>query len=349
MYEYKGIIHVHSKYSDGSASVKQIIKIAQDVGLDYVIITDHDTLRALQEGYEGWHENVLLLVGEEITPHKGNHYLALDIKQRISGKWFLPKHFARKVAQDGGIGIIAHPHGGKSQFSHIRGEFWREWNITDYTGLEIWSYMVDWVTGVNPLNVLYYYMFPHKSITGPHPRTLEKWDEIAQTRHVVGVGSIDAHGRRVPILPFIKFLPYEYLFKTIRTHILTPVPLPLQSLNESRKLVYEAIRTGRCFTGYDLLTDSTGFRFTGIVNETQPLFIGDTMDFSGKVFFQAFTPVYAEIRLIRNGELIKSKCGKLLKFETDRPGAYRVEAYYDNKPWIFSNHIFLRGSKTEFF
>jgi len=348
MYEYKGIIHVHSKFSDGSASVKKIIKIAQDVGLDYVILTDHDTLRALQEGYEGWHENVLLLVGEELTPRKGNHYLAFDIKESISGKWFPPKYFAKKVAQEGGIGIIAHPHGGKSIFSRIRGEFWRDWSITHYTGLEIWSYMIDWVTDVTPFNALYYYMFPHKSITGPNPRTLEKWDEIAQTRHVVGIGSVDAHGKRVPILPFIKFLPYEYLFKTIRTHILTPVPLPLQPLNESRKLVYEGIRAGHCFIGYDLLADSTGFSFTGIVDETEPLLMGDTMEFNGKVFFRAFTPACAEIRLIRNGELIKIKYGKLLTFETNQPGAYRIEAYYDNKSWIFSNHIFLRSSKTEF-
>lgn len=340
IYEYKGVIHIHSKYSDGSASVKKIIKIAQDVGLDYVIVTDHNTLGALEDGYEGWHDKVLLLVGEEITPAQKHHYLALDIKERTFGKWLRPKQFTRKVAQEGGMGIIAHPHGAESLFSSIRGRFWQDWSVTDYTGMEVWSYMVDWVTGVNPLNVLYYYLYPHKSITGPHPQTLAKWDEIAQSRHIVGIGSVDAHGKRIPILPFIKFLPYEYIFKTLRTHILTLAPLPIQSLSKSKQLLYDAIRAGHCFIGYDLLADSTGFSFTGVVNETELLLMGDETNFRGRTLFIASTPMNAEIRLIRNGEMIKVERGKLLKFETDQPGAYRIEAYYDDKPWIFSNHIF---------
>ena len=124
-------------------------------------------------------------------------------------------------------------------------------------------------------------------------------------------------------------------------------PLPIQSFNKSKKLLYGAIRAGHCFIGYDLLADSTGFSFTGMENDAEPLLMGDGMNLRGKVLLMASTPLDAEIRLIRNGELIKTERGKFLKFEIDRPGAYRIEAYYDDKPWIFSNHIFLNGGSPQ--
>ncbi len=60
MYEYKGVIHVHSRYSDGSASVKKIIKIAQDVGLVIVAF-----------------ENFLYLAYRELHFTKKGNYVSL--------------------------------------------------------------------------------------------------------------------------------------------------------------------------------------------------------------------------------------------------------------------------------
>lgn len=54
MFEYTGAIHVHSIFSDGSGDINEITQYANESGLDFVILTDHNTLRALHEGYEGW-------------------------------------------------------------------------------------------------------------------------------------------------------------------------------------------------------------------------------------------------------------------------------------------------------
>ena len=64
MFEYVGAIHMHSVFSDGSGEVKDIARSADESGLDYIILTDHNTLRALKEGFEGWYNNTLLLVSE---------------------------------------------------------------------------------------------------------------------------------------------------------------------------------------------------------------------------------------------------------------------------------------------
>jgi predicted metal-dependent phosphoesterase TrpH len=67
MFEYVGSIHMHSTFSDGTGEVPDIAKFADEVGLDFIMLTDHNTLRALQEGYEKWYGNTLLLVGCEIN------------------------------------------------------------------------------------------------------------------------------------------------------------------------------------------------------------------------------------------------------------------------------------------
>lgn len=342
MYEYKGVIHVHTKFSDGSVTVEKIIPKAQKTNLDYVIITDHDTLDAMKYGYEGWHGNLLLLVGEEISP-KRNHYLALGINREIKGEQWRGdiQPLIDFVKKDGGIGIIPHPYGRNP--IKAQDHSWINWKYEDYDGLEIWSYMLDWVSKVNHISLLYYYLHPEKAIKGPNLVSLRKWDEIAMKRHIVGIGSIDAHGRRAPIFWFIKFLPYEYLFQTIRTHILVPTPLKDNlSTEQSKKLVYDAIRSGHCFIGYDFIADSSGFKFTAIVDGENKVLMGDELEMDKSALLQIKTPLPSKIRLIRNGESIKVLEGNNLDYETDQTGVYRVEVYLDDQPWVFSNPIFLR-------
>ena len=343
LYEYTGTIHLHSRYSDGNGTVPQIIRKATDVGLDFVILTDHDSIDALYAGYEGWHDQVLLLVGQEISPCT-HHYLAFNLKKKIAGKYREDyQNFVDEVSSAGGIGIIAHPYGGKKAPLFLSKKYtWTDWSITGYTGIEVWSYMIDWVDSINLLTFMYYYFFPEKAITGPRPEALRKWDEVAQERHVVGIGSTDAHAKPLPIFRFIKFLPYEYLFRTIRTHVLLDEPLSSRSLPDSKRLIYDAIKSGHCFIAYDLIADTMGFTFMAEAPDRSHLVMGDEAAFEGEMDLLISSPQPANIRLIRNGVLFHDTNGKTLRLPIDQPGVYRVEVYYNGQPWIFSNPIFLR-------
>ena len=82
MIEYAGAIHIHSIYSDGSGEVTDIAGFAAESDLDFIILTDHNTLRALHEGFEGWYGKTLLLVGCEINDKENkNHYLAFGVDE----------------------------------------------------------------------------------------------------------------------------------------------------------------------------------------------------------------------------------------------------------------------------
>ena len=82
--DYAGVIHLHSAYSfDGRTPVAEIIKAANKSGVDFLLLTDHSTLQARKDGFEGWHDGTLLIVGEEIAP-RFNHYLAFQLKESVA-------------------------------------------------------------------------------------------------------------------------------------------------------------------------------------------------------------------------------------------------------------------------
>ena len=42
-------MHIHTKYSDGTYTVKEVLEKAEKLGLEYISITDHDNCRAYNE------------------------------------------------------------------------------------------------------------------------------------------------------------------------------------------------------------------------------------------------------------------------------------------------------------
>ena len=84
LHEYVGIIHIHSTYSDGSQTIQEIAKIAQDLSLDFLMFTDHNTLQAKRDQIEGWHSGVLVIIGYEMNDENDlNHYLIFNLNQEL--------------------------------------------------------------------------------------------------------------------------------------------------------------------------------------------------------------------------------------------------------------------------
>lgn len=53
LYDLACAIHIHSTFSDGTASVEELCASARATGRDAVLLTDHDTLAARRAGFEG--------------------------------------------------------------------------------------------------------------------------------------------------------------------------------------------------------------------------------------------------------------------------------------------------------
>ncbi|MBK9098298.1 MAG: CehA/McbA family metallohydrolase [bacterium] len=345
MIEYVGVAHIHSLFSDGTGEIPEIAKFAEESDLDFLMITDHNTLRGLQEGFEKWYGKTLCLIGCEINDRENkNHYLAFGIEQAYSTR-LSAKEYVRKVKEAGGIGFLAHPHEKRNHIKEHPPYPWVDWTIEDFDGIEIWNHMSEWMENLTEQNKYTSFLHPLRSIVAPPPETLKLWDELNLKRKVVGIGGVDAHAHKQSLFGFfeVEIFPYKVLFKSIHIHLFLPEPLvkgnTKQKISKSKSAIYEALAYGRSFIANDYHANSKGFQFFAKAGKKK-FYMGDTITSSEKVTLSIVLPVQnADIKLIRNGKEIAEFQAEKADFEVKRPGAYRVEVYYQNKAWLFTNHI----------
>ncbi len=344
MHEYIGAIHMHSTFSDGTGEVTDIAKFADEVGLDYIILTDHNTLRALNEGFEKWYGNTLLLVGVEINDKENkNHYLAFGINEAFSTRTPAKKYVA-KVKELGGIGFLAHPHEKRKHKEHPAYP-WTEWDTDDFTGIEIWNHMSEWVENLTEENKYRSFLHPLRTIVAPPKETLKVWDELNYKRKVVGIGGIDAHAHKYNLVGFleVEIFPYKVLFKSIRTHVLLNQPIKkgksTKEVEIAKGQIYNALKDGRCFVANDYVSESKGFRFYAEANGKKYQ-MGDVVPEHKNVVLKVLIPgKNAFIKLLRNGHLVETESGLGAEFLVNKKGVYRVEVFFEDRAWIYSNHI----------
>ncbi len=342
LHESVGAIHVHTAYSDSSGRMPYVIECARKAGLDYVITGDHNTVAARHDGWEGHHDGVLLVIGVEITSRLG-HALALGIDQCERRTAAHPDEYLPEIERAGGTAFIAHPERSSRRTLWLTRQFWPDLKTDCYAGVEIWSYMHDWLEWARPWHPIAGIRTPEAGITGPSPVVLRDWDQVALRRHVSGIGALDAHELRLPIHQFrwslLKILPLEYTLRTVRTHTLTPEMTGDAAADIAA--ITDALVAGRCFTAYDLIGDGTGTRFSAR-RDGEVVVMGEKTPAGGEWEFVASVPLAAEIVLLRDSEVVAEADGTELIHRDARPGVYRIEARLDGRPWVFTNHIYVR-------
>jgi hypothetical protein len=354
LYEYIGNLHLHSPYSDGYGSHQDIAIAALKAGLDFVVVTDHNVLVKGMDGYRhAGDRRVLLLTGEEIhdqnrDPQK-NHLLAYEAGEELAHLATEPQELIDGVRKRQGLAFLAHPVDPAAPAVHQPDLSWVDWDIDRFTGLEIWNYMTEFKSHMHSIpHALYYAYNPVQSAVGPFQETLQRWDGLlAEGRRVVAIGGSDAHATPVQWGPLKRvILPYEFLFRSVNTHVLTEAPLA-GDLEQDRRTIFESIRQGRCFVGYDAPASTKGFRFSG-QGDGEQVAMGGRIRAEFGITLQASLPGRAELRLLRNGDLVRRwRDAKTGVHTVTEPGAYRVEAFmvYKGKRrgWIFSNPIYVRS------
>ena len=351
-FEYTGHLHVHSAYSDGNASIKEIASAARSAGLHFVGVTDHNTLKGLAEGMEGWHNGVLVLIGTEINLAK-NHYIAFGISEDVAQNEENPQRVIDEVNAMGGFGYLAHPaEKGNPFFLNGRCYPWDKHDVSGHVGLEIWNFGSLWRTAYgNKLQALFWrFMDVYRAVRFPEPEGIELWDRMTQKRRVACFGGSDAHGYQAQWGPLnVSFFPYEMLFQTINTHVLLDEELS-SDLPTAKKQIYDALREGRFFIGSDYLNPSTGFRFSAIntVNSEEEFLMGCEVAHSNYTALRILSPSSRGlIRVIKNGKEVYQSREQLLVFKVLKPGTFRVEVQWTLRtgktiPWIYSNPIYVR-------
>lgn len=345
LHDYPAIIHCHSTYSDGAKSIPEIASIAESVGIRFLMMTDHNNLRALEDGHGKWHGNVLVDIGYEINDKDDkNHFLAFALKNEVN-RIQRPRDYVREVMDSGGFGFIAHPFEQRVRMPDYSIYPWTDWDVDGAYGLEIWNHMSAWMEGLSFLNRVMRVIHPRQSVWGPKDKALELWDEIAAKRRVVGIGGADAHGHKHTVFGNFKITIFRYkiIFKCLRTYILSEDPVTQDMpYDDARRILHTSLRNGAAFFAQYYLGDPSGFRFWA-EKKDRKFSMGLELDFEKNIHIRAFIPqnkIYW--RILRNGhEVITGKENKV-HLEVPEAGAYRMEVYRKGRPWIYSNHLYIR-------
>jgi hypothetical protein len=351
-FEIVGNLHTHSVYSDGHGQHQDIGRAAILAGLDFVIVTDHNLWVQGMDGYryrEG--RRTLLLTGEEIhdqqrEPQK-NHLLVYETRTELAPFAHDLQLLLDEVSAQGGLAFAAHPIDPAAPLFKEDDLSWEAWDVQGLTGLEIWNFMSEFKSHLTSIpRALYYAFNPAASLHGPFPGVLERWDHmLASGQRLVAFGGSDAHALPARMGPFRRTLfPYEFLFRTINTHLILKEPLSGETTRD-RKVIFGALRDGNAFVGNDLPASTRGFRFQALGESTQ-VGMGGELAIKLGVTLQVRTPKPALVRLIRDGvEIARWKDVQTAVQTVREPGAYRVEAHIPYRArmcgWIFSNPIFL--------
>jgi len=350
LYDYTGVIHFHSLYSfDGRVSIEEIIKAAGENGLDFLMLTDHSTLGARKDGFEGWNGGILLVVGQEITP-RFNHYLAFDINEELifneNDIECKPQDYIDRVNALGGIGFIAHPdHEGTKKF-HVKHFPWQDWSVYGYTGMGVWDFMTDWQSTLKSLpSALIAYLFPAYVLKGPRDKTLERWDHLNKEGRVVGIGELDNHDTPRKILGItVGVFPFKRAFRFTRTHLLLDNPLKGKA-EEDIKALLNALANGRAYVAMEYFRDAKGFSLS-LSDFNREVTMGDEFSLKGEALLNVKIPEKGKIHIIHDSRLFAETIDKDITCKILQRGIYRAEVYLKvrgrYRPWIFSNPVYVR-------
>jgi hypothetical protein len=342
MHDLSCVVHLHSTYSDGTGTVREIARAAARAEADVVLLTDHDSLEARRRGEEGWYGDVLLLAGDEVSPLGRDHYLAFGIDSEIRHRGLNACAIARAVRDAGGFGFAAHPFSEGSRRFRRPGMPFGALDCDALHGIELWNFANDTgerIGGV--LELIRFLAAPARALDHPPERNIRRWEELCRNRRVVAIGGLDAHqyGKRIGRFVPVRVMAYHRSFRLIRTHVLCE-QTPAGELERDRELVFEALRAGRCFIAVASVAPAGGFRF-----EAADVPMGGEAP-AGLRTLHVRTPLPARLRLLRDGHEIASADGTMLDADVEEPGAYRIEArrmaHGRERTWIISNPIYLR-------
>ena len=347
--DYAGVIHVHSEIGGHSYGRADDLKSAAALNeLAFVVMTEHisgdrDTFG---KSIEGLHEGVLFIGGHEVGIREENRFLVVEGFPELTASTGLSlKEFLERVKTPDRLALVTHPERGVQP------------NNAD--GIEIFSLH----NKANEMNKLAFaadalWSFPSypeltfaRHFTRPD-ENLKLFDRISSERRFSLFAGNDAHSNvgfqigGTANDPYFELIldRYQMMFRIVRTHILLEKGTAL-----TKEAVIEAIRSGNCFVGLDVLGNTAGFALEAFAEDSRA-FMGEEVTFAKGMRLRSVAPQTARFLVFRNGSKFhESEMTNRIELDLRSPGVYRVEVYrddlgspFESVPWIISNPVYVK-------
>ena len=324
---------MHTEFShDCKAPLDLVIETAERAGLDFVIVTDHNNMKAAK-AYQAMKKppHPLLIFGDEISTWYDGHLVVLGIDKEPPDIGDT-QEIVNIVHQKGGYAIPAHPFSKRKP--------WTNWKIENFDGLELFCFSDIFYSEGFKLLPKIIFSPPKaflKSVLKTPTAALRFWDErLRSGRRLTAFASADAH---------LKFRWQNFYVENLLLYFQAVTTYVLADELKEEKIV-EALGHGKSFIAFEAWGVAQDFSFSAsAANKNHGP--GDSLGAESPILFTIKVPAEADIRLIHNGEIIAQNTGTVLEYKNQATGYYRVEAYREGELWIASNPIYVSNSKSE--
>ncbi|HBY96078.1 MAG: CehA/McbA family metallohydrolase [Ardenticatenaceae bacterium] len=163
-----GELHCHTWHSDGDGSPIDVVNLARECGLDFLAISDHNTISSQLELAGLRDPGLILIRGVEVTTFKG-HFNVWGIGDWVDFRVQRPDDMAAAIR-------FAVEHGAVTSCSHPKpfGPPWDYEDVTGYDCIEVWN---------GPWQML-------------NQKSLDFWcNQLATGKRIPAVGGSDYHRR----------------------------------------------------------------------------------------------------------------------------------------------------------
>jgi hypothetical protein len=139
----KGVLHVHSTFSDGEESLEGLVRLFKQAGMSFIAVSDHAEVfdEARMSDYVGRCEALsdsrfVVIPGLEFALQGGSlHILGYGVTRRV--RFTHMEQLVDGIHEAGGIAVLAHPPAGSTNMiGPIKGKL---------DGVEVWNGRYDGV------------------------------------------------------------------------------------------------------------------------------------------------------------------------------------------------------------
>ncbi|MHB2018876.1 MAG: CehA/McbA family metallohydrolase, partial [Candidatus Xenobia bacterium] len=167
----KGDLHSHTMHSDAHATIDELVTMAKQQGLDFLAITDHNTV-----SHHPWlrsDEKLIVIPGEEVTTYRG-HANVIGASGWVDFRFHDEAGLEKSVAQGkalGGLWIVNHPKPTGCDWTY------NDASLAQFDAMEVWN-------GAWP---------------GLNWVSLHRWQQaLCRGLHLTATGGSDRHELRPP-------------------------------------------------------------------------------------------------------------------------------------------------------
>jgi len=350
VYDYKGVINVHTDLSIGSAAPSFVISSAATAGLDFLIFTDLNLFN-MPTTFESYHGKLLVFSAGKYS-YLDSRLIYYSVNQESIGSNLgeAQVKLADLLSQNQGANkdsllILAHPY--KAGFS---------WNGEIPTGLDGFellnvkslSHRAWEKSKISSLWSIFLYPFnPSLAMLRLFSEPTDEialFDKLSQQRRINMYAGTEASARALPLANYLMHFPsYKRSFDIMSNHILLRSELT-GSFNNDKVKVFNALKNGNFYLALDLMGDTKGFTAT-LDDSSKSYLMGSQVKLSKHLMMNVKLPAvpkdFYEIVVYRNGEKIQNINKPEFSLPITLPGTYRVQVRVspllplpDAKQWI---------------